>query len=153
MRVGPETIRAVREKAERLCGADLGERGDALTEIAVQRALAYCQRDDVPEEMEAAVSVLLLALTDQFPAPKENASLEDCGGESFLPGGGAADLGAESAVKSIQRGDTTIVFDTSAPAGGSASSGAGNTSFPGEAAALAGLVPWRRLGRLKREVL
>lgn len=32
--------------------------------MAVQRACAYCNRPDVPEEMEQAVAALVLALAD-----------------------------------------------------------------------------------------
>ena len=77
---------AIRGKAELLAGHELGEHGDALTEMAVQRACAYCNRPDVPEEMEQAVASLVLALSD--------------GGE-----GGA--------VKSVTRGDTSVTYAAS----------------------------------------
>lgn len=41
------------ETTEALAGASLGEHGELLAGMAVQRALAYCQREDVPEDMEA----------------------------------------------------------------------------------------------------
>lgn len=53
---------AIRGKAELLAGRSLGDSGDELTEMAVQRACAYCNRPDVPEEMEQAVAALVLAL-------------------------------------------------------------------------------------------
>ena len=72
---------AIRKKAAVLAGEDLGEDGDALVEMAAQRACAYCQRDHIPEEMEQAVAALVLALRD---------------------GDG---------VKSITRGDTAITYE------------------------------------------
>ena len=41
--------------------------------------------------------------------------------------------GREAAVKSVTRGDTSVTYAV----------------FDGQSAALAGLAPWRRLGRLK----
>ena len=55
---------AIRKKAEILAGEDLGGDGDALVDMAAQRACAYCQRDHIPEEMEQAVAALVLALRD-----------------------------------------------------------------------------------------
>ena len=103
---GADKAAAIREKAERLAGRSLGENGDALTEMAMERACAWCGREDIPEAMEQAVAALVLALAD--------------GGE-----GGA--------VKSVTRGDTAVTYAVS----------------DGQSAALAGLAPWRRLGRLK----
>lgn len=85
---GADKAAAIREKAERLAGRSLGENGDALTEMA----------------MEQAVAALLLDME-----------------------------GREAAVKSVTRGDTAVTYAVS----------------DGQSAALAGLAPWRRLGRLK----
>ena len=85
---GTDKAAAIREKAERLAGRSLGENGDALTEMA----------------MEQAVAALLLDME-----------------------------GREAAVKSVTRGDTSVTYAVS----------------DGQSAALAGLAPWRRLGRLK----
>ena len=43
---------AILTKAEALAGEPLGEAGALLTEIACERALAHCNRSDIPEEME-----------------------------------------------------------------------------------------------------
>ena len=52
---GADKAAAIREKAERLAGRSLGENGDALTEMAMERACAWCGREDIPEAMEQAV--------------------------------------------------------------------------------------------------
>ena len=78
-----DKVKAIRDKAEALGGQSLGEHGDLLVELAAQRACAFCQRQDIPEEMEQAVAALALSL---------------CGGER---------------VKTIQRGDTSITYDVS----------------------------------------
>lgn len=80
-----EQLDAIRTQAETLLGESLGERGDALTEIAARRAMAHCQRGDIPPEMEQAVAALVCALA---------------GGE---------------AVKSLQRGDTAITYRDNDP--------------------------------------
>ena len=85
---GADKAAAIREKAERLAGRSLGENGDALTEMA----------------MEQAVAALILDME-----------------------------GREAAVKSVTRGDTSVTYAVS----------------DGQSAALTGLAPWRRLGRLK----
>ncbi len=105
---GADKVAAIRAKAEALAGRSLGDHGAALTEMAAQRACAWCCREDIPEEMEQAVAALVLAME---------------GGES----GGA--------VKSVTRGDTSITYAV------------GENGSP----ALAGLAPWRRLGRLGRD--
>lgn len=71
---------AIRLKAEALLGEALGARGDALVAIAAQRAMAYCQRRDILPEMEQAVAALVCTLAE---------------GE---------------AVKSLQRGDTSVTY-------------------------------------------
>lgn len=164
--VPEETLRTVREKAELLNGgASLGETGDALAEIAVQRAMAYCQRRDVPEDMEQAVAALLLALhwtvpqnagasgdtkEDDGETPSEDPGPAGDGGSAGNPEADWEALIAAGAVKSVQRGDTAITFNTSATeALSSALSGSG-AAHPTVQAALAELAPWRRLGRLRR---
>lgn len=181
--VPAETLRAVRAKAELLNGgASLGEAGDALTEIAVQRAMACCRRRDVPEDMEQAVAALALALFWTVPrsaasggggdapedagaeapeaAPEDSRNASGASGNApgGSPGGPAGNweaLIAAGAVKTIQRGDTSISFNTSAREALSsalaAASGA-DAARPTVEAALAGLAPWKRLGRLEREV-
>lgn len=185
--VPAETVRAVRAKAELLNGgASLGEAGDALAEIAVQRALAYCRRRDVPEDMEQAVAALALALFRTVPqsaasggeeAPDAPEAAPDASGGGDTPGdapeaapedssavsGGSPGslagnweaLIAAGAVKTIQRGDTSISFNASAGEALSsalaAASGA-DAARPTVEAALAELAPWKRLGRLEREV-
>lgn len=72
---------AIRKKAEILAGGDLGGDGDALVDMAAQRACAHCQRDDIPQDMEQAVAALALSLRDG------------------------------DAVKSITRGDTAITYE------------------------------------------
>ena len=101
---GADKAAAIREKAERLAGRSLGENGDALTEMAMERACAWCGREDIPEAMEQAVAALILDME-----------------------------GRGTAVKSVTRGDTAVTYAVA----------------DGPSAALAGLAPWRRLGRLK----
>ena len=105
--VSADKVFAIRAKAEALAGRSLGDNGNALTEMAAQRACAWCCREDIPEEMEQAVAALALAME---------------GGE-----GGA--------VKSVTRGDTSVTYAV------------GESGAP----ALAGLAPWRRLGRIGRD--
>lgn len=76
-----DKVKAIRDKAEALGGRSLGEDGDLLVVLAAQRACAFCQREDIPEEMEQAVAALVLALS-----------------------------GDETA-KTIQRGDTSVTYD------------------------------------------
>lgn len=105
--IGADKVAAIRAKAEALAGRSLGDHGTALTEMAAERACAWCRREDIPAEMEQAVAALVLAME---------------GGE-----GGA--------VKSVTRGDNSVTYAV------------GDSGFP----ALAGLAPWRRLGRLGRD--
>ena len=89
--VGADKVAAIRAKAEVLAGRGLGDNADALTEMAAQRACAWCNRADIPEDMEQAVAALALSME---------------GGE-----GGA--------VKSVTRGDTSISYavgDSASPA-------------------------------------
>lgn len=138
--VPAETLRAVREKAELLGGRSLGENGDRVTALALEKALAWCQREDVPEDMEQAAAGVVLALFCSIPRAEEDGG-EDAPG----PLGSLAPAGA---VKSIQRGDTCVTFASggeSGASGGAASALSGGTV----SAALAELAPWRRPGRLK----
>lgn len=57
---------------------------------------------------------------------------------------------ASGAVKTVQRGDTSITFQSGGAAAASAAL-SGTETGTGLAAALEDLKPWRRLGRLKRE--
>lgn len=80
-----DKVTAIRAKAEALAGQSLGEHGDALVEMAMQRACAVCQRSDIPEEMEQAVAALVLSMAEGTDG---------------------------AAVKSLTRGDTSISYDT-----------------------------------------
>lgn len=77
-----EQVRRIREKAELLAGQSLGEDADALAALAAHAACAFCQRTDIPEEMEQAVAALAVSGT----------------------------VGGESPVKSVTRGDTSITY-------------------------------------------
>lgn len=70
--------------AEALAGESFGERGATLCDIACERAMRFCNRDDIPQEMEQAVASLLCGL--------------EC---------------AQSDVKSVTRGDTAVTYETS----------------------------------------
>ena len=107
--VSADKVSAIRAKAEALADHSLGDNGDALTEMAALAAMAWCNREDIPEDMEQAVAALALDME---------------GGEN-------------GAVKSVTRGDTSVAYAV------------GNSGSP----ALAGLAPWRRLGRLKEDDL
>lgn len=155
--VPAESVQAVREKAELLNGgASLGERGDALAEIAVGKALAFCQRRDVPADMEQAVAALLLALWRALPRTGESGESGEApaeGGTSAEASGGGpvmdwAALLAAGAVKTVQRGDTSITFQSG---GGASSALSGTAARPSMEEALEDLKPWRRLGRLQPE--
>lgn len=127
-------LEEILRKAEVLSGGPLPEAAGALAELAAQQAMTLCGREDVPEDMEQAVSALLLSLL-------EGRGETGNGGED----GEAGEAPAAGAVKSIQRGDTTIVY-------ASGSGGAGETRTG--SAALAAAVdwsPWRRLGRLRND--
>lgn len=154
MTVPAETLRAVRGKAELLNGgASLGEAGDAAAEMAVERALAYCQRTDVPRDMEQAVGALALALWASIPRTGGESGEAPAEGGTASEAAGGADweaLLASGAVKTVQRGDTSITFQSGGSAAASAALG-GSGARPGAEAALEGLKPWRRLGRLKPE--
>ena len=82
--VSQEQLARILALAETLAGESFGERGEALAEIAAERAMAFCNRGDIPLEMEQAVASLLCALE-----------------------------GSQSDVKSVTRGDTAVTYETS----------------------------------------
>lgn len=141
------TVRAVRDKAELLNGgASLGEIGDAVTALALERALAWCQREDVPRDMEQAAARVALALFRSLPEAEETEEGEDAAQdplEGLVPAG---------AVKTIQRGDTSITFASSGGVTLPGASGGSAGTWETVEEALAGLAPWRRLGRLREGV-
>lgn len=79
--VDADKLSAIRVKAEALAGRSLGEQGDLLVEMAAQRACAWCNRPDIPVEMEQAVAALVLSME-----------------------------AGEGNVKSITRGDTAVAY-------------------------------------------
>ena len=90
--VAADKVASIRAKAEVLADRDLGKRGDALTEMAAQAAMAWCNREDIPEDMEAVVAALTVSLAE-----------------------------GREAVKSLTRGDTSVTYDTNAGVTGLAS--------------------------------
>ena len=130
-------LEAIVRKAELLSGGPLPEDAPALAEMAARQAMTLGSRDDVPEDMEQAVAALLLGLVsgrDRGTAREES--------------GSAGDPAALRAVKSIQRGDTTIVY---ASGGSEAGLSAGTAAGSGTGAAGPDWSPWRRLGRLRHD--
>lgn len=90
--VGADKVSAIRAKAEALAGHSLGDNGDALTEMAARAAMAWCSREDIPEDMEAVVAALTVSMSE-----------------------------GREAVKAVTRGDTSVTYDTSAGMAGLAS--------------------------------
>ena len=90
--VGADKVAAIRAKAEVLAGRSLGDNGDALTEMAAQAACAWCNREDIPEDMEVVIAALTVSLAE-----------------------------GREAVKSLTRGDTSVTYDTNAGVTGLAS--------------------------------
>ena len=90
--VSADKVFAIRAKAEALAGRSLGDHGTALTEMAAQRACAWCCREDIPEDMEVVVAALTVSLAE-----------------------------GREAVKSLTRGDTSVTYDTNAGMTGLAS--------------------------------
>ena len=90
--VAADKVASIRAKAEVLADRDLGKRGDALTEMAASAAMAWCNREDIPEDMEVVVAALTVSLAE----------------------------GRED-VKSLTRGDTSITYDTNGGMAGLAS--------------------------------
>ena len=90
--VGADKVAAIRAKAEVLAGRSLGDNGDALTEMVARAAMAWCSREDIPEDMEVVVAALTVSLAE-----------------------------GREAVKSLTRGDTSVTYDTNAGMTGLAS--------------------------------
>ena len=90
--VGADKVAAIRAKAEALAGHSLGDNGDALTQMAARAAMAWCSREDIPEDMEVVVAALTVSLAE-----------------------------GREAVKSLTRGDTSVTYDTNAGMTGLAS--------------------------------
>ena len=90
--VGADKVAAIRAKAEVLAGRSLGDNGDALTEMTAGAAMAWCNREDIPEEMETVVAALTVSLSE-----------------------------GREAVKAVTRGDTSVTYDTNARVTGLAS--------------------------------
>lgn len=90
--IGADKVAAIRAKAEVLAGRSLGDNGDALTEMAAQAACAWCNREDIPEDMEVVIAALTVSLAE-----------------------------GREAVKSLTRGDTSVTYDTNAGVTGLAS--------------------------------
>ena len=82
--VAADKVASIRAKAEVLAGHSLGDNGDALTEMTAQAACAWCNREDIPEDMEVVVAALTVSLSE-----------------------------GREAVKAVTRGDTSITYDTS----------------------------------------
>lgn len=83
--IGQAQISAIRAKAEALLGQSLGDSGDTLTAMTAEAAMAWCQREDIPEAMEQAVAGLVVSTVQ-----------------------------GQSTVKSLTRGDTSVTYDTGA---------------------------------------
>ena len=81
--VGADKVAAIRAKAEVLAGRSLGDNGDALTEMTAGAAMAWCNREDIPEDMEVVVAALTVSLAE-----------------------------GREAVKAVTRGDTSVTYDT-----------------------------------------
>ena len=79
-----DKVSAILTKAEALAGHSLGDRGSALAEMAAQAACAWCDREDIPEDMEVVVAALTVSLAE-----------------------------GREVVKALTRGDTSITYDTS----------------------------------------
>ena len=87
-----DKVSAIRAKAEVLAGRSLGDNGNALTEMVARAAMAWCSREDIPEDMEVVVAALTVSLAE-----------------------------GREVVKSLTRGDTSVTYDTNAGMTGLAS--------------------------------
>ena len=78
---GADKAAAIREKAERLAGRSLGENGDALTEMAMERACRTAglpgRLIPVPREITAGCGLAWKAAAEQEEAV--TAALEEAG--------------------------------------------------------------------------
>lgn len=81
--IGADKVAAIRAKAEILAGRGLGDNADALTEMTAGAAMAWCNREDIPEDMEMVVAALTVSLSE-----------------------------GREAVKAVTRGDTSVTYDT-----------------------------------------
>ena len=90
--VSADKVAVIRAKAEALAGHSLGDNGDTLTEMAARAAMAWCNREDIPEDMETVVAALTVSLSE-----------------------------GREAVKSLTRGDTSVTYDTNGGMAGLAS--------------------------------
>ena len=90
--IGADKVAAIRAKAEVLAGQSLGDNGDTLTEMAARASMAWCNREDIPEDMEVVVAALAVSLAE-----------------------------GREAIKSLTRGDTSVTYDTNAGMAGLAS--------------------------------
>ena len=90
--VGADKVAAIRMKAEALAGHSLGDNGDALPEMAADAACAWCNREDIPEDMEVVIAALTVSLAE-----------------------------GREAVKAVTRGDTSVTYDTGGGMAGLAS--------------------------------
>ena len=86
--VDADKLEAILKKAEALVGEPLGEYGEDLTGIAATLACAWCNREDIPEDMEDAVALMAAAMA-----------------------------GDGNAVKTIKRGDTSVTYETGRTSG------------------------------------
>lgn len=82
--VDADKVSAILTKAEVLAEHSLGDNGDALAEMAANAAMAWCGREDIPEDMEVVVAALTVSLAE-----------------------------GREVVKALTRGDTSITYDTS----------------------------------------
>ena len=86
--VAAEKLEAILKKAETLMGGPLGEYGEDLAGIAAALACGWCNREDIPDDMENAVALMTAALA-----------------------------GEPGAVKTIKRGDTSVTYETGRTSG------------------------------------
>jgi hypothetical protein len=75
--------KAILAKAETLAGGSLGDNGLDIAAMAARLSMVLCGRTDIPEAMEDAVAALAVTMAQD-----------------------------DSSVQSVQRGDTSITYDT-----------------------------------------
>jgi Flp pilus assembly protein CpaB len=81
--VSREMAEVILTKAETLAGGSLGDNGLDIAAMAARLSLALCGRTDIPQGMEDAVAAIAVTMAQD-----------------------------DSSVQSIQRGDTSITYDT-----------------------------------------